>query len=362
MIPFDGKGFREAAGTILKPWVEERVTGARFPGFDGTMIQYYKAVRPDAKAVIVMVHGFCEFFGKYHETAYNFWENGYSVYFIEQRGHGGSGDPKNPDIVNVLDFSEYVEDLKCFLDKVVLPETAQIRTRADLSRDRLAGRNAQRGPDEAEGKNSFRKNAGAGKQNLLLFAHSMGGCVSTLFLARHPEYFCAAVLSSPMLKMTFGATPQWQVKLLVLASKVQGWKEELMPGMSRFSPDHPDFEGSGTSSKERYDYQFNLRKDPASNGAFTMNAATWNWGRAAMKATQEAAEEMEKITIPVLLCQAGKDVYVDNEGQNEFLRKAKHVKLVHFPGSEHELYASDPETMEKYYREVLRFFKKACRL
>ena len=344
MTPFTEDRFKEAAQRILKPWLKKYVTGASFDSFDGKKIQYYRAVRPDAKAVIVMVHGFCEFFGKYHETAYRFWKNGYSVYFIELRGHGGSGNPEAPDIVDVEDFSEYVEDLKCFLDQVVLPATADLKTRSALRRDRQSDRTAKN------------------RKNLLLYAHSMGGCVSTLFLERYPEYFCAAVLSSPMLRMTFGETPMWQVKLLLLASKVRGWKEELMPGMNRFDPDKPDFEGSGASSKSRFDYQFELRTDPATEGMYTMNAATWNWGRAAMKATQDAALELDRITIPVLLCQAGKDVYVDNEGQNEFARKVKHVKLVRFPGAEHEIYASDPESMGKYFRELLRFFDKASAL
>lgn len=351
MIPFDVKGFVSAAESVLKPWLKSQVSAGELESFDGTRLRYYKAGRPDARSVIVMVHGFCEFFGKYHETAFNFWENGYSVYFIELRGHGGSGrSVADKDIVNVGDFSEYVEDLKSFLDQVVLPENPGLKLRTDLGR---RGRKAQRwdGTD--------RLSPG---QKLLLFAHSMGGCVGTLFLERHPEYFVSAVLSSPMLKMTFGDVPMWQVKLMLLASKVRGWNEELMPGMQKFDPEKPDFEGSGASSRERFEYQFLLRTDPETEGNNTMNAATWNWGRAAMKATQDAAAEMEKITIPILLCQAGKDVYVDNEGQNELARRAKHVKLVQFPDSEHEIYASDPDTMKKYYKELFRFFDKASRL
>ena len=64
MTPFTEDRFKEAAQRILKPWLKKYVTGASFDSFDGKKIQYYRAVRPDAKAVIVMVHGFCEFFGK----------------------------------------------------------------------------------------------------------------------------------------------------------------------------------------------------------------------------------------------------------------------------------------------------------
>ena len=111
MIPYDENGFEQAVRTVLAPWLRDHVTGGTFTGFDGARIQYYKAEHPDAKAAVVMVHGFCEFFGKFHETAYDFHENGYSVYFLEQRGHGGSQrSVDEPDVVDVADFSDYVED------------------------------------------------------------------------------------------------------------------------------------------------------------------------------------------------------------------------------------------------------------
>ena len=363
MIPFDEKGFEASVSTVLQPWLRTHVTGGVFASFDDSRIRYYKAVHPDAKAVIVMLHGFCEFFGKFHETAYDFWENGYTVYFIEQRGHGGSERlAEDPDVVDVVDFSHYVEDLKCFLDRIVLPEMygQGARCRADLAR---AGRQPGQAKDgDVDGGMAAGASSGPRQMKLLLYAHSMGSCVSTLFLEKYPEYFYAAVLSSPMLKMTFGKTPLWQVKALMGASRVLGWDEKPMPGMQKFDPDKPDFEGSGSTSLARFMYQFALRKDPASGGIYTMNGGTYRWGRAAHRATLEVAKKEDRIRIPLLVCQAGKDVYVDNEGQNELSRRAKHVKLVQFPEAEHEIYASDPASLEKYYKEVLGFFKKASEL
>ena len=323
MIPFDENGFREAEATVLAPWLRDHVTGGKISGFDGTEIQYYRAEHPDAKAVIVMVHGYCEFFGKYHETAYDFWSSGYTVYFIELRGHGGSGRiSEDPDVVDVRDFSEYVEDLKCLLDQAVLPE----------------------------------------RQNLILYAHSMGGCVGALFLERYPEYFRAAVLTSPMLKMTFGSLPSWRVNLLMHLSKVLGWNEKLLPGSRAFDPDSPYFEESGTTSQERFQYQFQIRKDPSNGGIYTMNEGTWRWARAAIRATKKAQKYAGRIRVPVLICQSGRDVYVDNDGQDAFAGKLKYAKLVRFPNAEHEIYASDPETMERYYSQLLRMFRKAAEL
>ena len=347
MIAFDDKGFEREVGTVLQPWLRDHVSGGKFTSFDDTRIQYYSAIHPAAKAVIVMMHGFCEFFGKFHETAYNFWDNGYTVYFIEHRGHGASErQSENPDFVDVNDFSDYVEDLKCFLDKVVLPQTQGLLTRAAMSGVHAGSAGAV----------SAR---GSGKLKLFMYAHSMGGCIGTLFMERYPEYFSAAVLTSPMLKMTFGKTPMWQIKGIMHVSKLLGWGDKPMPGMQKFDPEKPDFEASGSTSPARFKYQFDIRKDPSTGGIYTMNGGTYRWGRAAWKATEEVVKGMDRIRIPVLVCQAGHDYYVDNEGQNELAKQAKYVKLVRFPDARHEIYASDEMTLEKYYQEILEFYSRA---
>ena len=341
MIAFDENGFWQDVETKLKPWLANFVTDGRFTSFDGTKIHYYRALNPQAKAVIVMVHGFCEFFGKFHEPAYDLWENGYSVYFIDQRGHGASGrSVEELDHVDVADFSEYVEDLRTFMDKVVLPQTQGLFTRAAVA-----------------GGGGMMSARGGNKLPIFLYAHSMGGCVSTLFLERYPQYFQAAVLSSPMLKMTFGSIPMWQVKALMTTSRLLRWNEKTMPGQNDFDPDKPDFEGSGSLSKARYDYQWFLRVDPASNGLFTMNGGTYRWGRAAWKATQDLLKDIEKIRIPVLVCQAGKDAFVDNEGQNHFVKTAPNAKLLRFPEAKHEIYASGGQIQEQYFKALLKFYQ-----
>ncbi len=347
MIPFDEKGFEESVDTVLRPWLRDHVTGGTLTSFDDTRLQYYRAVNPAAKAVVVMLHGFTEFFGKFHETAYDLWENGYTVYFLEQRGHGGSERyVDDPDLVDVEDFSDYVEDLKCLLDQVVLKETQSFTTRAAVNGAYSGGVGVMGG-------------GGSQKLRIFLYAHSMGGCVGTLFMEKYPNYFYAAVLSSPMLKMQFGNTPLWEVKALMAASKLPGMSEKAMPGMKKFDPENPDFEGSGSISRARFDYQFEIRKDPATGGIYTMNGGTYRWGRAAYKATAEVVKYMDQIKIPILICQAGNDAYVDNAGQDELAQKAKYAKLIQFPDAKHEIYASNGKTLEIYYREILDFYARA---
>ena len=320
MVPFDEVNYRKYMDTVVRSWLREHVVSSHFPGYQGKRIHYYSAVRPDAKAVIVMVHGFCEFFAKFHETAYDFYDQGYSIYFIEQRGHGRSWRAvPELDRVDVTDFSEYVEDLKALLDQIVMPQTKGLKH--------------------------------------FLFAHSMGGAVGALFLERYSEYFNAAILSSPMLKMTFGDVPLWQVKALSGVSQLLRWNNRQMPGGQDFDG-KPDFENSAALSRARYDYQFEPRIDPRSKNRYTMNSGTFRWVRAAIKATEEIQAHAADIQIPLLICQAGHDAFVDNEGQNQVASAAGNARLVLFPEAKHEIYNSFGQTLANYYRTLLTFYSE----
>ena len=56
----------------------------------GKELHYESYVNKDAKGVIVISHGFCEFTLKFEEVIFRFYEKGYSVYIIDHRGHGYS--------------------------------------------------------------------------------------------------------------------------------------------------------------------------------------------------------------------------------------------------------------------------------
>ena len=73
------ESYRRFAQETLQPWLAEHTAEGYFESADQLNIHYHEAVKPEEQASIVIVHGFCEFFGKYHETAYRFYEAGYSV-------------------------------------------------------------------------------------------------------------------------------------------------------------------------------------------------------------------------------------------------------------------------------------------
>lgn len=319
LVPFDDEHYKDFMETEVKKWLKTKVISKTFKSFDGTVIHYTYAIHPDAKAVIVMVHGFTEFWEKYSEVAYDFYDRGYSFVFIEQRGHGLSGrEVANPDLVHVRDFNDYVQDLKRLMDKVVS------KIQPELPR--------------------------------LLYSHSMGGAVSAMFLEQYPGYFKAAVLSSPMLKISFGGFPKWQVNLLVAVAKLCHWKTKPLPNYAPFDPDHPDFENSCGTSRARFDYQFEMRlKDPKH---YSMSGGSYSWCLSGMKETNKVRKMAGSVKIPVLICQAGHDTMVDNSGQDEFAAKAPDCTLVKFPDAKHEIFNCDPETLKTYYKTLFDFFGK----
>lgn len=292
-------------------WREQHVTQGDMESFDGVKLRYYRAEAENPKGSIVMVHGFCEFFGKYHELAWYFWQAGFSVYFLEQRGHGYSeGKLKEPDIVHIDSYRTYVEDLRTFTERIVKPETEGI------------GR--------------------------ILFAHSMGGAVGTMFLESYPDFFHAAVLSSPMLKMSAG---EYSSPLLVLVRagvKLLRKEKTIAPGQNRFDGVNV-FATSSTLSKPRYDYLFAQRLRDIHYQTY---GASFGWALASMEATRRLRRDAGKIKIPVTLFTAGNDHLVDPEGYLEFEKNVPQVKVFSYPTSKHEIFNADEPVRRQYLSDL----------
>lgn len=339
MVPCGESGYREFMETRVRDFLTESVMKGQMISFDGARIQYYYAVQAKARASIVLVHGFTEFFGKFHEAFYNFFDQGYNVFFIEQRGHGLSQRfVDNRELIHIDSFDTYTRDLKCFLDEIVVPNSV---ASAETDASGIASAS-----DDVH--------LSTRKLPLLLYCHSMGGCVGALFLEDYPVYFKAALLSSPMLKINFGGMKNWQTDLLAKTSKILGWEKRPLPNYTPFDPVHPDFENSSTLSRARFDYSFEQRL--LGGDCYTMSGGTYGWCIAAMDAARKIRENAHTVRIPVLICQAGRDDMVDNEGQNVFARHAANCRIRRFPEAKHEIYNSTGNMLRDYEDTVLNFY------
>ena len=264
MIPFDEKNYQNFMETEMPVWLRDTVESGKLITYDGMELQYYYCVRKPSRATVVAVHGFCEFFGKYHELLYDLWSEGFSFFFLEQRGYGLSErENDDPETVYVRTFREYVKDLHFFMEEVV----------------------RKKAPDQVQ----------------LLFAHSMGGAVGARYLEMYPEDFAAAVLSSPMLRLNYGDRNSRDAHFL--AAVFGGGKALMkrMPGASGFS-ETPDFADSCCTSEARYLYQFQQRLD---NPAYRTSAASRGWFRMAVGMTDLLMREAWRVRVPVLIFQAG---------------------------------------------------------
>lgn len=307
---FDSK-MKELALPVLKGFEEG------YFEHEGARLHYYAGINPEERASVVICHGFCEFFAKYHELAYYLYKAGYSIFFMEQRGHGYStrADLDDESKVYVRSFDEYVSDLHGFVEDIV------------------------------------KKKSTTGR--LVLFGHSMGGCISSLYEEKYPGDFETVILSSPMHKMSYGGKPEWMAVLAVLYSKLFRKGKEYAPGQRSFNPENW-FARSSALSFARWNYVQELRRAHREYRTF---GGTYAWTAAAIKASKKSVRNAGKIEKPVLLIESGLDTMVNNGAHYIFAKKAKQVGIQSFPASKHEAFNAEKEERESFYKAVFEWLE-----
>jgi len=312
--------------TEVEPWCASSLHRGRITSFDGSLLRYYYALNPDAAGTIVVVHGFCEFIGKYRELLFTFYHAGYNVFFYEQRGHGDSArEIRNNEFVYVKSFDRYVEDLKWFMDKKVIPTVGMRRTAVELE-----------------------------QHPLFLFAHSMGGAVGSLFLEEYPEYFSAAVLSSPMHRMLTGGMNPWQARAIAAVARLLHVDKKPVPGHKGFDPDEA-YETSCTLSPARFQYVLEQRR---SHPQYQTGGATLSWVGAGIRAGERILENAGQIDIPPLRLQAEHDGLGDITAHREFAEKSGNTRVVQVKGAKHEIMNCTDEMVDQFYQEIFTFFRE----
>ena len=312
-------GYAGTMERVVLPFMEARKESgsfARVPGQD-IVWEHFPCAGP--RGAVVMLHGFSEAIPKLYETAWYFLQNGYSVWMIQQREHGLSyRSTSDPSLIYLEHFQDLVEDLHCFLRKIVLasPETKALP--------------------------------------LVLFGHSMGGGVSTCFLEKYPKVFGKAVLSSPMLEMNTGSIPVPAAEAYARMMILLGKGKNPMPGSEPFQ-DAPDFDNSCTTCRERYDYWFGIQRI---HPEYQMCIPAVRTAQELLNLTRfaERKDHIDRIRADVLLLQAGLDTMVKPGGQEKLVRQlGKKGRLVKFPKAKHEIYREKDEILRKYWDTILEF-------
>lgn len=263
-----------ATGPLLDFW-RQREEG-EFAGAGNVPIRYVRFIAPQHSQVILLIPGRIESYVKYPELAWDLFHSGYDVIIIDHRGQGRSGRLlDDTHLGHVESFTDYVDDLQTLYQQ-------EIASRPYRHRYALA--------------------------------HSMGGAVLALMLARQPAAFDAVALVAPMFGICL-PMPLWMAhRILNWAETRPAMRNGYALGTGKWHP-RPFAINQLTHSRERY--QRNLRFY-ADDPRLRMGGPTYHWVREALLAGQQIMQQAASITTPLLLLQAALDKVVENPAQDRF--------------------------------------------
>jgi len=257
------------------------------PGVSGCgkdLTLYYQCWLPagDPKAILLVVHGLAEHSGRYANLVNCFVPKGYGVYSHDQRGHGRSEGLR----CYVDRFSDYVADLKTFLDIV-------------------------RGQH--------------GDSKILLVGHSMGGLIATAYAVDCKDELAGLLLSGPFLKMGSTVSPSLIAMARILSV--------LLPRMGTMVLDASaicrDQAVVDTYVNDPLVYRGKIRA---------------RLGAELIKIWQELPSQMPQINLPLLIMHGTADQLSDPEGSRLLYERVgstdKTLKL--YEGFYHEIF-NEPE-------------------
>lgn len=263
-----------ATGPLLDFW--HRREEREFTGVGNLIIRYVRFTSPQHRRVILIVPGRIESYIKYPELAYDLFHCGFDVVIIDHRGQGRSDRLlEDSHRGHVVEFTDYVDDLETLYLKEI-----------------VSGHYRQR----------------------YALAHSMGGAILALFLARQPRAFHAVALSAPMFGITLPLPPFLAHRILDWAEKMPALRDGYALGTGRWRA-HPFGINQLTHSRERY--RRNLRFY-ADDPAIRVGGPTYHWVREGVQAGRNIISQVNNITTPMLLMQASEDRVVDNRSQDLF--------------------------------------------
>ncbi|KAJ3023003.1 hypothetical protein HKX48_004626 [Thoreauomyces humboldtii] len=302
---------RSDGGALTIPWV------------------YHKSISGTSKNTVVIVNGHGETFIKYREFIYDLNQNGFNTLAFDHRGQGFAGRIGCPvaDYSDVDHFENYMADMQTVI--------------TSAQQSVLNG------------------------QNLLLFAHSMGGGIAGGYLEKFPNTFKAAVLNAPMLEINTAPYPG--IIALPIAEIVEVFgKCNLAPGQSATIGAFDFSTDTTTHSLERFT---TTRSAYQEFPQVQLAGTTARWVQEAMVAIAGYVLHAKQATIPVQMHQAGQDTYVMPTGQNIWCaglkvlglminKPAAQCNMMHWPAAKHEIWNEVDSTRTPYMQSVVGFLRQ----
>lgn len=277
---------------------------------------------------LVISSGRSESYLKYKELSYDLFNLGFNIFLIDHRGQGLSERAlQNPHKGYVEDFQYYVNDFAYFIDNIV--------------------------SEHCDNKP-------------YLLAHSMGGTIAARYLQEFPNNIQAAVLSSPMLGFNAGSIPEFIAQSVIkTTAQVNQWFDNTpwyFIGHSDFSEKHLA-NSPLMHSTQRFKIFSQLYQDTPE---IQLGGVTTQWLTESLTALEKLFVNINKITTPTLVLQAGDEKIVDNQAQNKFCQQLHSVqpqscpngKPIIIDGAYHELFFESDSYRNQALTAAVSWFKQ----
>jgi len=310
-----------ATGPLLDFWRTREE--AQFLGVDNVPIRYVRYCSAKHNKVILVSTGRIESYVKYAEVAYDLFHSGFDVFIMDHRGQGRSGRVlQNSSCGHVERFDDYVTDLGTFYQLEIAPR-------------------------------QYTKK--------FALAHSMGGAILSLFLARTSGRFDAAALCAPMIGIPL-PLPLWiSRKILNWMEKYPRRRNSYALGTGQWNP-APFGVNRVTHSRARYRRNVRFYAD---GPELRVGGPTYHWVRESIHAGEQILREAKNISTPLLLLQADDERVVDNRAQFAFcqaMSAAGHPCEGNDPllieGARHEILFERDPMRTKALDTIMRFFAR----
>jgi lysophospholipase len=280
---------------------------------EGLTLKYFSLTNTRNDKSLVIVPGRTEPALKYAELIYDLKDLGFDIYIMDHQGQGESSRIlADTNKGHVKEFKNYVTDFELFMNQVVHRSSNPV----------------------------------------YLIAHSLGGAITTHYMAAHKTVFKKAVLVAPMLEMNTApyseTIARYYSKLLVTVGKGNNYAPDYGP----YKPETDVFETNVyTHSPARFDVTKHIF---VAYPALVVGGPTARWVHESLLATKDT--EKLSIETPILMFQAGLDQTVKPGRQDSFCKKGHQCELIHIPDAFHEILMEKDVIRDDVLNQIKLFF------
>lgn len=288
-----------------------------FHGSGGKKLRYafFRSTGQNAKGTIMLLQGRNECIEKYYETIRYLTEAGFWVATFDWRGQGGSerlldGNRRG----YVGDFQDYQDDVKHFLEQVVLPDT---------------------------------------RMPFFAIGHSMGGLVLLSAAPSIANRIDRIVLVAPFIGLQVTGVRRFFMKLGLRLGNMFGFGKRALP--RRDDDDKNSRFERLTSSSDRFVRNQNIFE---AYPEFGTGPPTIRWLSQMIKAQACVNEQsfLERITVPTVILGATHDGIVPFHVMEDISTKFRAGQLIPFDGARHEILQETSIYREPALAAILAFF------